>query len=1283
MASLRERLITGPGNTKVDRVFDFIDGYKCRGQTQERLVIQGILNTPPSSPTHGQAWLIGDSPTGAWSGETGAAVWLTGRDGSSAWDFVALAAGTEILHPAETRLGLYDGTELVWQVIGGGSGSVKTVADYDAAKALPAGESPLVFIADPLRGGLFEYVAGDSSAEVTADPGEGIYIPFDSDAGGSEHVLQRVVPQGQPYLVEWFGAVPDAKTLTDVTVTDGAATVTSASHDFSGDQGKEFLLLSHDPADPPHIGTISGVSGSTATLNSAVDFVGSTSPLQYATGPLLRGAYIVAGALTVLELGFAFTGITHNGDGTATLAMDGVHPFNEREFVRISHPGLVNTGHLIAEGGVTPTTVKITLKAGDTLAANSATGGKITDQRNPILTTAANAGDLIAIQDAGTALTHGRAPHRSTISSVSADGMSITMEAAASVAVDRRISISAMAANYDGFAILTLPSGHGIQLDERVRVLSASISANAQVVERNETSITVNIAFVADETGTVIQLEQENTALWAEGLTTGGAMRARGPSIRDWENNISGKHDVALAAGLGESGTDTMGRITRRVGSHDIILDRLAVGGRGAEMAFGTNISTAFGRAIDQALRDGVGHIRFAGGNYFQTASVFRQLGDASVNPKGLALRVDGTNGARIICRLPATDAGWLFGNQAPGLTIENLHLDGAGNAFGSNQTQGCLIHIRDGRKLRVLNSLIRGARRAAILIEDSNGSVVEDTTVYCAPMDPDGSSAENSAQGVLVIGNSRGNEVSRSSFWNVGSGVVVQAVARGSRTEDNGVRKSDFYQCHAYGAFGYQVSASSTAAGFFSEDNAYDMIQGGLWIANSSDRPLGAGLYLQGSDRCRSVNDRFGWCNIKTRTSQLAPGQIGAANVTDVQIINPQMGPTAWGHLVVNNANATGTLYGIVSVEGGRMVGAGKTPPQGFLGGDPAGRIKDSIRTTDTDNIVLDGGLLMMDAENDHFRPIAQNKDESRNIRVGRVTAIHAHPSNGRHLYMINVEDVRVQGFRCQGDALQGIALDDFGRVRIYDNDIIADRDTTGERGITTANSRGQGSIIDRNFISRWDQFGIRAPTEVEIGPDNRHLGNANDYFSTDEWSPGATPANNHRSNPSTLQLTSKRFVLLSANVTEITAIVGLAENKPVTILFTGGDTIFNAGNVVGTFGPGHVLVLMRSQGGTPTVVSRTDNASIAAAAAIANVSTITDYDLTTYDWNPPNSGVAPGSYDQTTLQAIINAVNTLFDFVRENDTATEQVVDLANTSAGKINSILAALRTHEIISE
>jgi len=84
------------------------------------------------------------------------------------------------------------------------------VAGYAALKALTAGLHSSVIVEDALRGGVFVWRTGDQSSEITADTGEGVWVPPTSDATGASGAWQRIYSGA--VVPEWFGAVANNST---------------------------------------------------------------------------------------------------------------------------------------------------------------------------------------------------------------------------------------------------------------------------------------------------------------------------------------------------------------------------------------------------------------------------------------------------------------------------------------------------------------------------------------------------------------------------------------------------------------------------------------------------------------------------------------------------------------------------------------------------------------------------------------------------------------------------------------------------------------------------------------------------------------------------------------------------------------------------------------------------------------------------------------------------------------------------------------------------------------
>lgn len=96
-------------------------------------VISSGLDTPPASPLPGECWIVGPSPTGAWTGEAGAVAGWT----AAGWRFIAPRAGMSLWDEAAGGAVTHDGSDWVPDalLIGG----VQVVGPQRPAIADPSG----------------------------------------------------------------------------------------------------------------------------------------------------------------------------------------------------------------------------------------------------------------------------------------------------------------------------------------------------------------------------------------------------------------------------------------------------------------------------------------------------------------------------------------------------------------------------------------------------------------------------------------------------------------------------------------------------------------------------------------------------------------------------------------------------------------------------------------------------------------------------------------------------------------------------------------------------------------------------------------------------------------------------------------------------------------------------------------------------------------------------------------------------------------------------------------
>ncbi|MDD3183631.1 MAG: DUF2793 domain-containing protein [Alphaproteobacteria bacterium] len=74
--------------------------------------VSRALTTPPASPSEGDAYIVADSPTGAWAGQAGrVAIYFSG------WRFKTPKAGWIAFVQNESKFVVYNGS--AWDLMGG------------------------------------------------------------------------------------------------------------------------------------------------------------------------------------------------------------------------------------------------------------------------------------------------------------------------------------------------------------------------------------------------------------------------------------------------------------------------------------------------------------------------------------------------------------------------------------------------------------------------------------------------------------------------------------------------------------------------------------------------------------------------------------------------------------------------------------------------------------------------------------------------------------------------------------------------------------------------------------------------------------------------------------------------------------------------------------------------------------------------------------------------------------------------------------------------------------
>lgn len=119
------------------------------------------------------------------------------------------------------------------------------------------------YLTEGLRAGKFIFKTGNFSAAVTADPGQGIYIPKASDTSGATGAWVRQFDG--PLFPEWFGAIGDGVTNDRTAIVNTRSAAIALGSDIAVTAGKDFYVG----------GTLTDISGVSLIPGKAARFSGN------------------------------------------------------------------------------------------------------------------------------------------------------------------------------------------------------------------------------------------------------------------------------------------------------------------------------------------------------------------------------------------------------------------------------------------------------------------------------------------------------------------------------------------------------------------------------------------------------------------------------------------------------------------------------------------------------------------------------------------------------------------------------------------------------------------------------------------------------------------------------------------------------------------------------------------------------------------------------------------------------------------------------------------------
>lgn len=362
---------------------------------------------------------------------------------------------------------------------------------------------------------------------------------------------------------------------------------------------------------------------------------------------------------------------------------------------------------------------------------------------------------------------------------------------------------------------------------------------------------------------------------------------------------------------------------------------------------------------------------------------------------------------------------------------------DGGGVYLNSTSTY-CSV-----RKCVIKNHLGTG-----IIVRDSNDCLIDGNWLLSSPattaMDHDDCGSD-----IAVIYNSSRNIVSNNiCISGQGRGIVVETVGATDVADDNIITSNVVKSCKIYGIMAYRNGADDADTDSLDNtviaNNIVKDISGAIVDGDSGNYIFGTGIYVQGAENTvvdgnTVINTHSGAVSF---TETLAPGCIGATNVTRVTISNNRCDTDVAMHgIEVNDANDNGATTGYCII----------------ANNDIRNVAKSGIEVKERHRVKVIGNTIDTSVRGIHIKNSA-DATQYEGITISDNDVLNT--SNTGILVDKTISPV-ITGNRSQDSATRGIAVTDSTDALIVGNSVIAQATTGIEVESTVVRGLVDGNIV------------------------------------------------------------------------------------------------------------------------------------------------------------------------------------------------------------------------------
>lgn len=486
--------------------------------------------------------------------------------------------------------------------------------------------------------------------------------------------------------------------------------------------------------------------------------------------------------------------------------------------------------------------------------------------------------------------------------------------------------------------------------------------------------------------------------------------------------------------------------------------------------------------------------------------------------------------GWKSIIRQTTANLNVIEGSSLDDLHIERIRCYAVGSLNSINAGQG--IYLNNCDKATVKNCFVENHRGKGIGLRDCEDCLIDGNILTNSPV-IDGDESDTVQSDIGIYYSSKGNIISNNHCLSgQGIGITIQSITSGDDCSDNVVIGNVIDGSRMYGAQAYRLNGADTVFRNKFIGNTITNISG-ITSHPTDGKVFGAGVYIQAAEYSIVSGNTIDTTNASTVVDQLAPGAVGATNVSNVTITGNNISNNSWYGITVRDPTSQGIATGYGKIHDNNINASAKQAIH------VVNRGRLSIRGNTLDGLSSNG----IDIANTSAK---EDCTISGNKVIGAV---------GSGIAIAYMDELLVEGNTCKDSSVSGITINNSDYVKI-DNNFLKDNTT---RGLQIASVCTNISANNNDATGNGTGMLIQSSTTLK--------GN-NTYSNTTDWDGDYQILRTLGTGAATYDVANAVAIDVSADGTAIDNLTGGVDGQRLRLLATGirtfNDTSGGAGQLI-----------------------------------------------------------------------------------------------------------------------